>query len=309
MTKHGLWLIYALITMVAWGVWGAIIDLPANNGFPPTLGYVAWSLTMIPPAVIALSLISWKIEYDSRSILLGCIAGLLGAGGQLVLFQTLRMAPAYLVFAYVALSPLVTILMALAISRERTGWKGVLGILLALPAAVLLAWDPSKGADQGLLWALLASLVLLAWGIQGFVISYANRSMKAESIFFYMMATGILLAPIALWMTNVELQESINWGITGLWSAVAIQFLNAIGALLLVYAYRYGKAIIVSPLINAGGPVITVVVSLMVFRKFPNLIQGWGIGLAVLAAFLMALEDDDEAASEDEETAIAAAVE
>jgi hypothetical protein len=29
------------------------------------------------------------------------------------------------------------------------------------------------------------------------------------------------------------------------------QLLNTIGALLLVYAFRYGKAIVVSPLVNA----------------------------------------------------------
>ena len=33
--------------------------------------------------------------------------------------------------------------------------------------------------------------------------------------------------------------------------------LNAIGALTLVFAFRYGKAIIVSPLINAGAPLLT----------------------------------------------------
>ena len=36
-----------------------------------------------------------------------------------------------------------------------------------------------------------------------------------------------------------------------------IQILNAVGALTLVYAFRYGKAIVVSPLINAGAPLLT----------------------------------------------------
>ena len=53
-----------------------------------------------------------------------------------------------------------------------------------------------------MLWVGLALLVLLAWGIQGFAISHANKSMKAESIFFYMTLTGILLIPVALAMTD-----------------------------------------------------------------------------------------------------------
>jgi hypothetical protein len=44
------WLTYALITTLLWGVWGAFTGLPAAHGFPDTLIYVVWALTMIPPA-------------------------------------------------------------------------------------------------------------------------------------------------------------------------------------------------------------------------------------------------------------------
>ena len=45
-----------------------------------------------------------------------------------------------------------------------------------------------------------------------------------------------------------------------------IQILNAIGALTLVYAFRYGKAMVVAPLTNAGAPLVTAVLAL-VFRR------------------------------------------
>ncbi len=48
------WLIYAIVTTVFWGVWGALIEIPEKAGFPATLGYSVWALTMIPPALIAL---------------------------------------------------------------------------------------------------------------------------------------------------------------------------------------------------------------------------------------------------------------
>ena len=47
-----------------------------------------------------------------------------------------------------------------------------------------------------------------------------------------------------------------------------IQILNAVGALMIVYAFRYGKAIIVSPLTNAVAPVITIIISLSFIRLF-----------------------------------------
>lgn len=343
MSKHSLWLVYALVTTAAWGAWGALIDLPAEKGFPATLGYAVWSLTMIPPAIVALWNAGWKLEYDARSICLGCVVGALGAGGQLILFQALRLAPAHLIFAYVALSPLVTIVLALVISRERAAWMGWLGIGMAIAAGIFLAWAPpkqnaesgpdkpkarikiearaetpatnesadtkanpkdvkkelpqEKGGVESTLWIVLASLVLLAWGIQSFVISHANKTMRAESIFFYMMLTAILIAPIAIPMTDTG-GKPVNWGATGLWSAVAIQFLNSIGALLLVYAFRYGKAVIVAPLINAGAPVITIGSSLLIFRQYPTAIQSIGIVLAIVAALLMAIEEEQEAEEE-----------
>ena len=55
------WLLFTLITVVSWGVWGAFMEIPAKNNFPPTLGYVVWSLTMIPFAIVILYLKGWKI--------------------------------------------------------------------------------------------------------------------------------------------------------------------------------------------------------------------------------------------------------
>ena len=52
--------------------------------------------------------------------------------------------------------------------------------------------------------------------------------------------------------------------------AAAIQVLNAIGALTLVFAFRYGKAIIVSPLVNAGAPLLTALLSLLLPGAMPS---------------------------------------
>lgn len=54
---------YAIVTVLAWGVWGALIDAPARANFPETLGYVVWALTMILPAMVALSVIGWRLDH------------------------------------------------------------------------------------------------------------------------------------------------------------------------------------------------------------------------------------------------------
>ena len=292
--KTRLWLVFAIITTTFWGVWGALIEMTEKAGFPATLGYTVWSLTMIIPALVALRVINWKLEYNGKSIFYGAIIGFLGAGGQLILFtQALKEGPAYLIFPIISLSPLVTIILSYIFLKERATKPGWIGIFLALIAIPLLSYQhPGSSPTSGYLWLIFALLVFLAWGIQAYFMKLANQTMKAESIFFYMMVTGILLIPVALLLTNFS--QPINWGFKGPYLAGMIQILNSIGALCLVYAFRYGKAIIVSPMTNALAPVITVVISLAIYQVIPHWIIIAGMVFAVIAAFFMALEDEAE---------------
>lgn len=288
------WLIYALVTTVFWGVWGAIIEIPEKAGFPATLGYSVWALTMIIPSMIALKIIKWKLEHDKRSILLGLAIGFTGAGGQLILFQALRTGPAYLVFPFISMSPVITIVLAFLFLKERVSGRGWAGIIIALLAIPLLSYQPAgNDSGQGSLWIILSLLVFLAWGVQAYIMRFANETMKAESIFFYMMITGIILIPFAIGMTDFS--QTINWGFKGPYLTAMIQILNAIGALTIVYAFRYGKAMIVSPLTNAVAPVITIIISLILYQVVPHAIIITGMIFALASIFLLAVEDSDPA--------------
>jgi drug/metabolite transporter (DMT)-like permease len=267
------WLIYAIITTITWGIWGAVMEFPAKWGFPETLGYITWSLTMIPCAIVALWFANWRLEYDRRSIFLGSMIGLLGAGGQLILFMALREGPAYII---------------LLILKEKVKGRGQLAIALALGAILLLSYTPpSESQSAGYLWLVLATLVFVMWGLQAFVMKFSNNVMQAESIFFYMALTSVLLAPVAYAMTDFS--KPIEWGLKGPYVSALIQVLNSIGALFLVYAIRYGKAIIVVPMTSLA-PVITIILSLAIYGVMPNPVVIVGMVLASIAIYLLSLE-------------------
>ncbi len=288
--KKSPWLLYAFTTTLFFGVWGALIDEPEKAGFPETLIYVVWSLTMIIPAMFALWRVKWKIDTNKKSVLYGSIIGFTGAGGQLILFTgAIEHGPAYLIFPIISLSPVVTILLSVIFLREGASKRGWVGIILALLAIPFLSYQSSDGATSDYLWLIFALLVFLAWGIQAYFIRFANKVMQAESIFFYMMITGLLLSPIALWMTDFS--QEINWGFKGPGLAFFIQILNAIGALTIVYAFRYGKAIIVSPLTNAVAPVLTIIISLILYQVFPHTIILIGMGIAIVSTVILAFEE------------------
>src|SRR5579871_3850452 len=289
------WFIYALITTGFWGVWGAFAEFPTRHGFPETLVYVVWTLTMIPPTLYAMQRVGWRVQRDPRSVFLGSVIGLTGAGGQMVLFHAVHTGPTYLIFPVIALSPVVTITLSTIFLHERVTRLGAVGVVLALIALPLFNYSPAEAGTTGtpgVAWFVYALIVLFAWGVQGYFMKLANATMDAENIFLYMTLTALLLDPIALWMTDFSVPINYGWSGPGL--AAVTQILNAVGALTLVYAFRYGRALVVAPLANAGAPMITAIVSMMVLSVMPNTVTVIAIALAFLAAALLAIEPEDK---------------
>lgn len=284
--KHN-WLLYALVTMITWGIWGAFSD---QTTLSKTMVYVIWALSMIPCALVALANIRFKLDVRTRPALLSLAVGLLGAGGQLALFLALDYAPAYLVMPLISVAPIVTVLLSATFLKERVSKLGILGIVLAFVALVCFALpDSHDGAVSSWIWILFASVVFISWGIQAFVMKLANNSTPdAESVFVYMALSAVLLIPVALWMDKGASLQSLDWGEAG--KVFCVQILNAIGAFTLVYANRYGKAMIVAPLADACAPVIMCVISLILYAAVPTVPQVIGMVAAISCVFIFSRE-------------------
>lgn len=280
------WLFYALLTTIFWGIWGAFIEIPEKTGFPATLGYVVWALTMIPVAIVALINIKWKLDKDFKSIVLGLTIGLFGAGGQLLLFEALTDGPAYIVFPFIGLYPVLTIILSVLFLREKAVKRQWFGIAIAMIAALVLSYQkPSGVASSNNAWLIISIGVFICWGLQNFVMKFASNTMKAEGIFFYEMAGALLLIPVAFFMTDFS--QEINWSFNGPYLAAIIQVLNSIGALTFVYAIRHGKAIVVVPMLGITPKLITIVLSLIIYSLIPGAVLLVGIVLAIIAILLM----------------------
>jgi drug/metabolite transporter (DMT)-like permease len=130
----------------------------------------------------------------------------------------------------------------------------------------------------------LALIVFIMWGVQAYAMKFSNATMQSESIFFYMTISALVLVPLAIGMT--DLTQPIYWGWKGPYLAGGVHVLNSIGALTLVYALRYGKAIIVVPLTGLS-PILTVILSLIVYSVIPGPSLMFGIVLALVAIYLL----------------------
>lgn len=288
-TTNRSWITYAGLLVLFWGVWGAFSSLPtAKYGYPDEMVYIIWAFTMLIPAYFGLR----GTRFDRRPIAAyyGLAIGLAGAGGQLLLFKTLTMGPAYLIFPVIALSPMITVVMAMSLLRERISRLAIVGVVMALMAVVLFSISSGNADGATGPWLLMAVLICIAWGVQAFFMrKAATVGVNDGTTFGWMTISGFLLVPVALLMMG-GLPDSAPWQAPTL--AAGTQLLNAVGALFLVMALSRGKASIVAPVTNALAPVLTIALSLLFYQTFPSVFGAAGIVLAIVGSSLMVYSDE-----------------
>ncbi|WP_399880596.1 DMT family transporter [Streptomyces sp. BBFR51] len=283
------WIVYAGLLVLFWGVWGATSSQPVERyGYPDEMIYIIWAFTMLVPAGFALR----RERFDRRPVAAGygLLAGLTGAGGQLLLFQALADGPAYLIFPVVSLSPVITVLMAVALLRERIARLAVAGVIAALAAIVLLSIPAGAGGDVDTgSWMVLAVLICVAWGAQAFFMRKAALAgVNDATTFGWMTISGLALVPVAFLMMGG--MPSAPWQAPVI--TAGTQVLNAVGALFLVMALSRGKASVVAPITNALAPVLTIVLSLAIYQTLPTVWGTIGIVLALGGSTLMVYSDE-----------------
>jgi drug/metabolite transporter (DMT)-like permease len=283
------WIFYAALLVLFWGVWGATSALPATKyGYPDEMIYSIWALTMIIPAIFAIR--GQRFDRRPQATIYGLLIGLTGAGGQLVLFQALTMGPAYLIFPIVAVSPAITVVMAMVLLRERVTKLAALGLVAALVAIVLFSITSGEEDVSTGPWLILAIIICVAWGVQAFFMrKAATIGVNDATTFGWMAITALALVPVALFSLG-GIPTDFPWEAPVL--TAGTQLLNAVGALFLVMALSRGKASIVAPTTNALAPSLTIVLSLVIYQTLPTPYGAIGIVLALIGSTLMVYSDE-----------------
>lgn len=285
------WIPYAGLLVVAWGVWGAFSGTPTSKyGYPNEMIYILWAFTMLIPAYVAMR--GQKLDRRPVAAMYGLLVGLTGAGGQLLLFKALTMGPAYLIFPIISISPAITVLMAVVILRERTRGLATVGVVAALASIVLFSVSKDTADVSSGSWLGLALVIMVAWGVQAYFMKKAsNVGVNDATTFAWMTISGLLLVPVAFVMMG-DFPSDAPWQAPTL--TLGTQLLNAVGALFLVMALSRGKATIVAPVTNALAPVLTIILSLIVYETVPTVFAVIGILLAIGGSTLMVYAEEKQ---------------
>ncbi len=133
-----IWYLYAILTVVTWGLWGVFSKL-ASNYVKPRQALLFQTVGILAFALVVLVMENFKMEWNLAGFSWAALGGFFAFVGFLTFFAALEKGTASTVVTLSALYPLVTILISIAFLHERLSARQGVGITLALIASALLA--------------------------------------------------------------------------------------------------------------------------------------------------------------------------
>jgi len=132
------WIPFALMTLLAWGLWGFFSKLATNHTRPrQTLLFQAAGVMAF--ALIVLCFERFQIDRSPAGFGWSFAAGLVNFIGFLTFFAAVEKGKVSTVITLSSLYPVLTILLSVLLLHERVSRREGIGIVLALAAGWLLA--------------------------------------------------------------------------------------------------------------------------------------------------------------------------
>ncbi len=279
------WLFWTLLTLLSWGIWAILcreigdslsqahIQVVSTLGVLPILA-VMWFLPDSPPAGDR-RLGTW-LAFGSGIV--SCVGNIPYYG---LLSQGAKAATAVPV---TALYPVVTILLAQAVLKERINRPQLVGIGLSLAAIYLFNVQSEKGLVSW--WLAMAMVPIVLWGVTALMQKLATDhiSGRASSIWFL-----LAFFPVAGMIVLVDpLPRGIPLSIVAL-SAV-VGFALAFGNLTFILAFASGgKASVIAPLAGLY-PVVSIPIAIVAYGERLDWREGVGIACALAAVVLLSYQ-------------------
>jgi transporter family protein len=136
-----IWLLFTLIALVFWGITGVTQKLSTNN-ISTQLSFLWFSYAMIAIALVILLIVPLNWHVRPKDFWLAVIGGTLNSLGAMTSFAALEKGgKASIVIPLCYLFPLLTVVLAIAFLHESLARMQLIGIVLALVAAVLLSQE------------------------------------------------------------------------------------------------------------------------------------------------------------------------
>ncbi len=292
------WLIFAIAAALCWGIWGILAKFISND-ISPYLNHLMFTVGMLFTLPIVIPRCR-RSQLNLKGVLWGLVAGILAITGNIAVYQSFGTGGlAAVVIPVTNLYPLVTILIAVLVLKEKMHWLNGIGILIVVPAIIILSGETQIFSDpkaffEGLglkVWLLFALVALVFWGLFSAAQKVTTNHISAEWSYLTFIFSSIL---ISLGFLIAGLIETGFNGNTFMIGSLA-GMLNGLGVLAAFSAYRNeGKASLVTTIAGALQPVFTIFLAIIFLGERLTPIELFGIALAILASLFLSVEKKDK---------------
>ena len=285
------WLSFSLITIALFGVWGFVSTVITKDVGPLTVQFLS-TIGLLPVALIlGFSKNLRKGTGFAAGIIFATLTGVLGGSGNVALYKALQIGgEGSVIVPITGMYPLVTVILARFLLKERLNRVQILGIGLALVAIYLFSPRESLGATLNWksalsVWMLYSLLALFLFGVACITMKFATRHISDELSTIFYTVGYILLAIVIIAAGSVEWNVSMkNWGL-----GILVGLLMNGATLTLFVAYRWGQASIVTPL-TALYPLVTVLLAGLILKEHFDVVKVVAICLALAAGLALSVE-------------------
>jgi bacterial/archaeal transporter family protein len=269
------WFAWSLLALVSWGVW-AIVARVIGDALSPAQSQALSTLGMLPIIAI-LPFIGRKqtSRNPRKGVATALVAGILSCLGNVTYYHALnRGEKAATVVPLTAMYPLVTIVLAVFLLRERLSRFQLCGIAFSVWAIYLLNVSSPEAFFSP--WMFYALLPVLFWGITGFLQKLSTNDIPGERSTLWFLVAFIPATALILWNEPVRALSIKIW----LW-VIGLGFFFALGNLAILLAFaRDGKASIITPL-TALYPLVSIPLAMTFLNETLSVREGLGILFAL----------------------------
>jgi bacterial/archaeal transporter family protein len=285
------WFWYSILCLLCFAAYVFASKLGLKQGVPDSTMFYLFIWGSLPVALVLLAVKGFQVEKSPKGILCGILVGILGGAGQMAMLRALAVpgGNTSVISTITGLYPMVTVVLAVLLLRERVTAVQSLGLVLSATAIVifartpetplLLSWaSPNEIQD----WLRPAAVVLGSWGAVGIFQKLATNHISAGSTLIWQTLGFSLFLPFVYPLESLSAFVALG---------VAYGFLGGtltnLGSWFLFAALRNGgKVSIVAPL-TALYPLIVVFLAPFILYESISLLQGVGVVCALVAIVLL----------------------
>ena len=280
------WIAWTLLTLVSWGLWATCPRL-IGDALSPVQQQSLSTLGILPVLVALLAMNNVPVAGGNarRGHALAIGSGILSSLGNVAYYAAMKYAKAATVIPLTALAPLVTVVLAVPLLKERLSRLQWAGVGLSLGAIYLfnVPQNSLANAAGGARWMLLPLAAILLWGLTGLMQKAATNHISARSAAVDFLAAFLPLALTLLAMNPLGPQIAVRTWL----ATIAMGFTLALGNYTILKAFACeGKAALIAPLAGLY-PLVSIPIALVAFRERLGGRELGGVLLALAAVVLL----------------------